>query len=137
MKSKKLVEVGFETKTDFVIAMINGRKFYVYEDSRYYCHFNPNASQPFRYGGDRLEVFWNSYGNLYEEVEVEWHEDIQDKGIPCWVSNASAEERKSLTIVHAYRKEFERPYLGDGANTWTYATPMRPSDCWAYEDNGA
>lgn len=128
MKMKiKEVPVTFNSKKEFALALIEGRKFRSppYLDV---LHWKGNELCPFRCGASALHDawdFWNS-PKLVEIIENEarWEDKLKNRpeGIWCWVWDKD-KKHKTIDFVFAYNIQQEYAYLAR-YERWKHAEPL-------------
>lgn len=119
-------QVSFESKKDFILALMNGREFYLNKKEDGYCYYDKDTEgTPFKFSShDKhirpLEGVFELYNSLYEEVV--WYKNIPPQGILCWVWNNDGDSKHTKMVVRTSGSVF---YTGPGiGGCWQNAVPM-------------
>lgn len=123
----KEIPVKFNSKKEFAMALLEGRKFKAMAN-QIIC-WNELSNSPFRYGAVGLDAAWNLWQSdeLMEviEEEVRWEDELKNKpnGILCWVWDEYIDEYKSLNIVYSFNPEVQYRYKTKD-NVYRFAVPL-------------
>ena len=59
----------------------------------------------------------------------EWYEQIPEEGILCWVSDENEDTKQNVDVI----KIKDTFGFHSDTDTWIYAIPVKPEECWQGE----
>jgi hypothetical protein len=63
-------------------------------------------------------------------TDHQWHNNIPEGGILCWVSDGNEEEKWCAQLV---KGKLDDKFLATKYHQWRYATPVKQEDLWQGE----
>ena len=67
-----------------------------------------------------------------------WEDEVgevsEDNPVLCWVNNVDYRKRTVAAMLHRVKKDDDYPYVDCRAMSWKYATPVKPQECYGYEE---
>ncbi len=75
---------------------------------------------------------WSDMYNYRPKKKKEWHDNIPEDGILCWVWTTDEDEGYIVAIVNKKHSPAHRnwSYETTDCDTWRYAKPIKPEDLW-------
>ena len=120
----KLTKVSFNTKKDLALALMEGREFKAHPLNDAKMHYDTTQQSPFRHGGGAIDDYWSDYNALYEVIEYQWHDDLPEGGVLCWVWDAVEDNPYDVAVfVRTFEENSAHPYRATSVG-WQFDTPI-------------
>lgn len=121
----------FKSKKEFIIALIEGRKFYTTEGIT--IHYDDSMSNPFRVGKYPLTAgeYWRTFSTVTEVLNPtqQLQETLKHKPVLCKVWN-KPHNNKLVALVTGYNASC--CYLTSTGSEWLNARPLTKAEAEFY-----
>ena len=125
MKKTKFVKANIKNIKEAFTRLMDGEVFYS-RAGHSKIYFDASCTEPFRFDTDPMRSP-QSYPTWLTKKEVEWYEDIPEKGVLCWCYDENSKDRY-ISVVSTYSKGRPYPFVEEDGSHWKHATPIKKGE---------